>query len=100
MPGYEPRFYRDWSKDKDLISFTVAVKESDLFVRATRNLSRKALRVLLRCRASLEEYIERQPEFRTSLQPLAVGQDAPLIVGSMADAAQKVGVGPMAAVAG
>ena len=48
MPGYEPRFYRDWSQDKDLISFTVVVKESDLYVRATRNLSRKALRVLLK----------------------------------------------------
>jgi ApbE superfamily uncharacterized protein (UPF0280 family) len=100
MAGYEPRFYRDWSKDKDLISFTVAVKESDLYVRATRNLSRKALKVLLKHRASLEEYIEQQPAFLTSLEPLAVGQDAPFIVKTMAEAAEKVGVGPMAAVAG
>ncbi len=100
MTGYEPRFYRDWSKDKDLISFTVAVKESDLYVRATRNLSRKALKVLLKHRASLEEYIERQPAFLTSLEPLAIGPDAPLIVKTMAEAAEKAGVGPMAAVAG
>jgi len=100
MPGYEPRSYRDWSKDKDLISFTVAVKESDLYVRATRNLSRKALRVLLKHRAALEEYIQRQPAFLTSLKPLAIGHDAPLIVKAMAEAAEKVGVGPMAAVAG
>jgi uncharacterized protein len=100
MPRYEPRFYRDWSKDKDLISFTVTVKESDLFVRATRNLSRKALKALLKHRASLEEYIGRRPAFLTSLEPLAVGPDAPLIVKTMAEAAQKVGVGPMAAVAG
>jgi len=100
MPGYEPRFYRDWSKDEDLISFTVMVKESDLYVRATRNLSRKALKVLLKHRASLEEYIERQPAFLTSLEPLAVGPDAPLIVKTMAEAAAKAGVGPMAAVAG
>src|SRR5512139_2688293 len=100
MRGYETRFYRDWSKDKDLISFTVTVKESDLYVRATRNLSRKALRVLLKHRASLEEYIERQPEFLTSLEPLAIGPDAPQIVRTMGEAAVKAGVGPMAAVAG
>jgi ApbE superfamily uncharacterized protein (UPF0280 family) len=100
MPGYEPRFYREWSKDKDLISFTVAVKESDLYVRATRNLSRKALKVLLKYRASLEEYIERQPAFLTILEPFPVEPDAPLIVKAMAEAAEKVGVGPMAAVAG
>jgi hypothetical protein len=100
MAGYEPRFYRDWSRDKDLISFTVAVKESDLYVRATRNLSRKALRVLLKHRESLEGYIQRQPAFLTSLEPLAVAPDAPLIVKAMAEAAEKAGVGPMAAVAG
>jgi len=100
MAGYEPRFYRDWSKDKDLISFTVAVKESDLYVRATRNLHRKALRVLLKHRASLEEYIQQEPAFLTSLEPVAIGQDAPLIVRTMAEAAVKAGVGPMAAVAG
>jgi ApbE superfamily uncharacterized protein (UPF0280 family) len=100
MPGYEPRFYRDWSQDNDLISFTVAVKESDLYVRATRNLSRKALRVLLKHRTALEEYIQRQPAFLTSLEPLTIGQDAPLIVKTMAEAAAKAGVGPMAAVAG
>lgn len=100
MPGYEPRFYRDWSQDNDLISFTVSVKESDLYVRATRNLNRKALKVLLKHRASLDEYIERQPDFLRSLEPMAVGQDAPLIVKAMAGAAEKTGVGPMAAVAG
>ena len=100
MPGYEPRFYRDWSKDKGLISFTVVVKESDLYVRATRNLRRKALKVLLKHRASLEEYIRRNPAFLTSLEPLAVGLDAPLIVKAMAEAGEKVRVGPMAAAAG
>jgi ApbE superfamily uncharacterized protein (UPF0280 family) len=100
MPGYETRFYRDWSRDRDLISFTVAVKESDLYVRATRNLGRKAMKVLLKHRAALEEYIGRRPEFLTTLEPFAVGPDAPLIVKTMADAAEKAGVGPMAAVAG
>ena len=100
MHEYEPRFYRHWVRDKDLVSFTVIVKESDLYVRAGRNLKRKALKVLLKHRALLEGYIQRHPEFLTSLKPFPVEQDAPEIVKSMAEAAGKVGVGPMAAVAG
>ena len=100
MHQYQPRSYRHWIKDKDLVSFTVVAKESDLYVRATRKLSRKTLKVLLKYRASLEEYIERCPQFLTSLEPVAVGEDAPQIVRAMAEAADKVDVGPMAAVAG
>jgi ApbE superfamily uncharacterized protein (UPF0280 family) len=100
MHAYQPRTYRHWVKDKDLISFTVTVKESDLYVRATRNLGRKALKLLQKYRASLEEYVAGHPDFLTSLEPVSVGGDAPQIVKSMAQAASRVGVGPMAAVAG
>ncbi|MCX6566081.1 MAG: UPF0280 family protein [Candidatus Aminicenantes bacterium] len=51
-------------------------------------------------RALLEEYIRRDPEFRTTLEPHPVPPDAPPIVRRMAEAAVKAGVGPMAAVAG
>ena len=97
---YQPRFYREWTKDKDLVSFSVVVKETDLYVRARRNLKRKALKAVLKYRALLEKYIERHPEFLTALEPLEVGEDAPQIVKDMAEAARKAGVGPMAAVAG
>jgi len=100
MHAYQPRTYRHWIKDEDLISFTIAIKESDLYIRATRNLSRKALKVLQKHRASLEAYIAGHPEFLTSLEPVRTGGDAPQIVKSMAEAAGMVGVGPMAAVAG
>ena len=97
---YQPRTYRHWIKDKDLVSFTVIVKETDLYVRASRNLKSKTLRLVLKYRDALERYIERHPAFLTSLEPITVGDDAPLIVQSMADSARKVGVGPMASVAG
>src|SRR4030042_7047521 len=97
---YEPRTYRHWIKDKDLVSFTVVVKETDLYVRASRNLKSKTLRLVLKYREGLESYIERHPAFLTSLEPVAVGDDAPRIVQLMADSARKVGVGPMASVAG
>jgi len=99
-PGYKPRFYRFWSKDTDLVSFNVVVKETDLYIRARRNLRKKALDVVLKQRALLEGYITRHPDFVTTLVPFPVGTDAPLIVREMAEASAKVGVGPMAAVAG
>ena len=97
---YEPRFYRLWSVDKDLVSFNVVVKETDLYIRAKHDLAAKAREVVIRQRSFLEEYIRHHPGFAVALQPFPVGNDAPDIVREMAEAAEKVGVGPMAAVAG
>lgn len=97
---YEPRTYRHWIKDSDLVSFNVVVKQSDLYIRAQRNLKDKALKSALKHRASLEKYIEHHPLFLTTLEPYPVEEDAPAIVREMSRAAQLAGVGPMAAVAG
>ncbi len=97
---YEPRTYRDWVSDKDLVSFSVAVKETDLHIRARRDLTAEALEAVKRYRADLEGYIKSHPVFLTTLKPFEVEQDAPPIVKEMADATREVGVGPMAAVAG
>jgi len=97
---YEPRTYRHWVKGKDLISFNIVVKETDLYIRASSNLRRKAYKLVLKYRDLLEKYIERHPSFLTSLKPFPVGDDAPHIVKSMSESAGKVGVGPMASVAG
>jgi len=96
----EPKTYRHWVEGKDLIQFNVTVKETDLYLRASSNLHRKARRLILKYRSLLEKYIERHPAFLTSLEPLPVSQDAPHIVREMAAAAEKTGVGPMASVAG
>ena len=48
----------------------------------------------------MERYIERHPTFLTSLEPVPVDDNAPRIIKEMAEAAEKVGVGPMASVAG
>ncbi|NYZ78948.1 UPF0280 family protein [Candidatus Micrarchaeota archaeon] len=55
---------------------------------------------LLKNRAELEEYIGLHPFFKSTLEPLEVERDAPWVVKLMAEAAEKTGVGPMAAVAG
>jgi len=97
---YQPRTYRHWVKDKGLVGFNVIVKETDLYIRASSDLKRKARRLVVKYRQQLESYIERHSAFLSSLEPLAVGDDAPRIVTEMANAAEKTGVGPMAAVAG
>ena len=97
---YEPRIYRHWVTGKDLVSFNIVVKETDLYIRASTNLKRKAYKLVLKYRNILERYIERYPSFLTSLKPLLVGDNAPRIIKLMSEAAEKVGVGPMASVAG
>lgn len=97
---YQPRTYRHWIKDKDLVSFHVTVKETDLHLRAQSNLKREALKAIQECRAPLERYIERHPSFLSALEPLSVAGGVPKMVRDMAQAGQKAGVGPMAAVAG
>jgi ApbE superfamily uncharacterized protein (UPF0280 family) len=98
--AYQPRTYRHWIEGKDLAAFTVTVKETDLYIRAASNLQRKAQRLVAKYRSQLERYIEKNPEFQTSLTPLTVPDRAPQIVSDMIEAGRKAGVGPMAAVAG
>lgn len=97
---YQPRTYRRWIKDDGLVSFDVVVKETDLYVRASRNLEAEAMEAIIKHRAPLEQYIGNHPLFVHSLEPCSVEKDAPDIVRDMARAARMVDVGPMAAVAG
>jgi ApbE superfamily uncharacterized protein (UPF0280 family) len=97
---YQPRTYRRWIKDDGLVPFNVTVKETDLHIRAARNLEAEATKAIIKHRKPLEEYIGSHPLFLHSLEPCSVEEDAPDIVKDMARAASTVGVGPMAAVAG
>lgn len=97
---YEPRTYRCWVKDSDLVSFTVVVEQTDLYIRARHNLKDKAMKSTLKYRGSLEKYIKHHPLFLTTLEPYQAEADAPLIIREMARASRIAEVGPMAAVAG
>lgn len=97
---YEPRTYRNRIHDTDLVSFGVTIKETDLYIRARKNLRSKAERLAEKYRRILERYIERYPDFLTTLEPFSPGDNAPMIVKEMVEAAVAAGVGPMAAVAG
>ena len=110
---YEVRFYRDWISRQGLVTFSVQVGETDLTVRARRELKSAALALVQKSRAEIEDYGRRTPGFLESLSPLPIpalrqaqgpehgqGADCPPIVCEMLRAGQEYDVGPMAAVAG
>ncbi|HFB83590.1 UPF0280 family protein [Thermosulfuriphilus ammonigenes] len=94
------RFYRRWINRRDLISFQVQVKETDLFILAQEDLRSEITALVLSLRSQIESYIQRYPLFLESLAPLPSDPLAPPIVQKMLAAGLKAGVGPMAAVAG
>lgn len=95
------RFYRyQHQKTKSGATFQVKYRETDLWIRAERNLEKEALTSVLHHRRQLEAYIAQFPEFLRSLRPLPDDPTAPHIVRQMLEASRQTGVGPMAAVAG
>jgi uncharacterized protein len=97
---YEERTYRNLVKTDDLLKFEVMVKETDILVRARRDLSEEAREAVLTYRHQLETYIAAHPEFAGSLVPLDEAPYAPRIVQEMVRTSRCANVGPMAAVAG
>ncbi len=97
---YQIRTYRHWVEGQDLLNFTVKISESDLFIRADKQLYSQARECLQYQRQLIKDYIQNNPEFVSALEPYAIKGAAPDIVQEMVQAAFSAGVGPMAAVAG
>lgn len=92
-------FYREHLKC-DLSTCEVKVKDTDLLIKAEKQLYREGLKAVNKYRSQIEEYITRNKLFKETLQPIDVESDAYPIIKDMAEAATLCGVGPMAAVAG
>ena len=97
---YEERRYRSISNPKDLLCYEVKLQETDLLCCTDRDLSKFIGERVLFYRHQLEVYIRQRPEFRESLSPLQADDFAPEIAREMIEASARVGVGPMATVAG
>jgi len=97
---YDQRTYRSYSASQGLVSFTVGVQETDLFISARSDLSAQSLDAIRCVRSVLEGYIRSRPEFKTSLEPIAADPQAHAVIRDMLESARACGVGPMAAVAG
>ena len=94
------RSYRRLAHRKGLVSFRVAVKETDLFVHARSPLEGVTRELILEQRGYLEGFIDRHPRFAATLRPWRWDGPMPAIVRDMVSAGRRAGVGPMAAVAG
>jgi uncharacterized protein len=97
---FQPRYYRNWVKNQDLVRFNIVVEESDCAFSASSNLENKARQAIQKYRAIIKKYIASHPLFLTTLEPFQTEAEAPLIVKDMAECGALAGVGPMAAVAG
>jgi uncharacterized protein len=100
MQKYEIREYRNKVKARGLISFNIAVKETDLQISADRDLSKESRDLVIGYRRQLESYILSHPDFLTTLMPYPTDPYAPYIIQAMIKATGDIGVGPMASVAG
>lgn len=96
----EKFIYRNFIDPGRLIPFEVWIKESNLLILADKKLSREAEEALIQYRKDVEQYIYRNPLFKTTFKPFPFQEDMPPIVREMVEASEKAGVGPMAAVAG
>ncbi len=100
MKEYKERLYRRKVRSSGLVTFEVAVKETDLLVSMEKKLEKETKNLIFEARHQIESYIQLRPEFLTTLHPYSVDLYAPPLVREMADCTRPVGVGPMAAVAG
>ena len=100
MPVYRHRTYRRRVDSKGLVSFRVLIKETDLLVSSSRDLSKQTRDSVHDYRRQLEDYIRSNPDFLSTLLPYPEDPFAPAIAREMISVSGMFGVGPMAAVAG
>ncbi len=99
------RIYRRETPGGRFISFTVKVKETDLWIAVdpqsySDSLVSAAEAAVLAIRRPLEQYLATNPHLQAAFKPCLVEPEAPPVIIEMVRAANKSGVGPMAAVAG
>ncbi|MBE9594110.1 MAG: UPF0280 family protein [Proteobacteria bacterium] len=92
--------YRKGVHPKYLISFRVLIKETDLLVSASKDLSKQTRDRAHHYRRQLEDYIKSKPDFLSTLFPYPEDPFAPEIIREMISATKIFDIGPMAAVAG
>jgi len=100
MVEYVHRTYRDFNQQQRLIPFHVAVKETDLYIKARTPLVQQTRSLVIQLRKEIEDYIRANPAFQESLIPLPFDPRSSPIIKAMLKASAQANVGPMAAVAG
>lgn len=99
------RTYRRPAEGARLKSFTVTVKESDLWIAVSSSsfydkLPEETEQLVWQKRLILENYLDCNRDFAAALEPFLLQETAPDLIRRMVRAGNLAGVGPMAAVAG
>jgi len=97
---YEERYYRKYVAPQGVKNFNVTLFESDLQIYTDGDIEDELTETLRDIRKILEAYIEKYPDFNDSLVPIKPLSSDHKIIRHMKDASKKLGVGPMATVAG
>jgi hypothetical protein len=102
---FQPRTYRTQFNIERFQSFEVKYLETDLWIGVNTSSFKEEMKAVAfdkiqELRTRLDEYILSEPFFKKSLKPYHPSENAPAEAKEMAAAAEKAGVGPMAAVAG
>lgn len=101
----EERTYRNQFSQERFRSFVVNYKETDLWIGVDPESFREEMKEVahsnvVQLRSEMEAYLLNDPVFGKTFEPHRIEPNAPEIVKLMAEAADRAGVGPMAAVAG
>lgn len=94
------RVYRELFSLDGFKSWETTYKETNLFIKACKDLRFEVFKVVKRSWEELLEYIEKNRDFLTALKPVKHDKYAPPIAKKMIEASSKADVGPMASVAG
>jgi len=105
MNLFEERTYRTQFNSERFKGFEVKYLETDLWIGVNPDsfqpeMEKIALEKIKLLRDKFDEYIQVEPFFKKSLKPFNPTEIAPPEAVEMATAAEKAGIGPMAAVAG
>ena len=98
--SYRKRTYRGVAEQSDLISTYIRIRETDLHILAKSAVNTEAGELATRFRLQVEQYIDTNPGFAITLEPIPEDILAPPIIRDMMRAGVLASVGPMAAVAG
>ncbi len=99
------RIYRKNACGLRLTSFSVKVKETDLWIALSTEAYNKDLpseveQLVFNHRLLLEQYLDDNPFYKSAFEPCLPVGNPPDLFRIMSNAANRAGVGPMAAVAG
>ncbi|MCF8054314.1 MAG: UPF0280 family protein [Deltaproteobacteria bacterium] len=100
--SYRQKTYRGLVAEDNynLLSFNIVAGQSDLFIRADRDIASQATESLLKYRSQIQATIDKYPTFLTSFSPIEIKDNFSAVVDAMLRSARIAGVGPMAGIAG